>query len=84
VQTNILIFDIAGTGMDTRTFSAKLKERGVIANGVNANLMRMVTHYDVTTAMCKDAVDAVRGAAFMPRGTSVPKKPEAGLKSCAG
>jgi threonine aldolase len=63
VQTNILIFDISGLGMDTRTFSARLKERGVIANGVNASLMRMVTHYDVTTQMCKDALAAVREVA---------------------
>jgi threonine aldolase len=70
VQTNILIFDIAGTGMDTRTFSAKLKERGIIANGVNASLMRMVTHYDVTTAMCKDAVEAVREVARAKRSAT--------------
>jgi threonine aldolase len=63
VQTNILIFDISGLSMDTRTFSARLKERGVIANGVNASLMRMVTHYDVTTQMCNDALAAVREVA---------------------
>jgi threonine aldolase len=63
VQTNILVFDISGLGMDTRTFSGALRERGVIANGVNASLMRMVTHYDVTTEMCNDAIAAVREVA---------------------
>jgi threonine aldolase len=60
VQTNIIIFDISGLGMDAREFSAALRERGVIANGVSASVMRMVTHYDVTAAMCADAVEAVR------------------------
>jgi threonine aldolase len=47
VQTNIVIFDVAATGMTTSQLSAELKSRGVLANGVNAREMRMVTHYDV-------------------------------------
>jgi len=47
VQTNILVFDIAQSGMTTAQFSAELKSRGVLANGVNAREIRMVTHYDV-------------------------------------
>ena len=58
-ETNIVIFDIAGTGLDSATFSARLKERGVLANGVGPTTMRMVTHYDVTEAMCLDAIEAV-------------------------
>jgi threonine aldolase len=60
VQTNIVIFDISGTGLDSATFSARLKERGVLANGVGPSAIRMVTHYDVTEAMCRDAIDASR------------------------
>ncbi len=47
-QTNIVIFDIAGTGLTTAQFSAELKARGVLANGINPREMRMVTHYDVS------------------------------------
>ncbi len=47
VRTNIVIFDIAATGMTTAQFAAELKSRGVLANGINAREMRMVTHYDV-------------------------------------
>jgi threonine aldolase len=47
VQTNIVIFDIAETGLATAQFTAELKSRGVLANGINAREMRMVTHYDV-------------------------------------
>src|SRR5207248_2932740 len=35
VQTNILVFDINETGMTTAQFSAGLKARGVLANGIN-------------------------------------------------
>jgi threonine aldolase len=62
VQTNIVIFDIAGAGIDSATLSGRLRERGVLANGVGPTAMRMVTHYDVTEAMCRDAIGAVREA----------------------
>ena len=48
VQTNIAIFDIAATGVSTAQMTAELKARGVLANGINAREMRMVTHYDVS------------------------------------
>jgi threonine aldolase len=60
VQTNIVIFDVAGTAMASADLSARLKERGILANGVGPTLMRMVTHMDVTEAMCVSAVDAIR------------------------
>jgi len=63
VQTNIVIFDIAGTGVDSKQFSRRLQDRGVLANGVGPTALRMVTHYDVSEAMCGDAVEAVREAA---------------------
>jgi threonine aldolase len=47
VQTNIVIFDIAETGLTTAQFAAELKSRGALANGINPREMRMVTHYDV-------------------------------------
>ncbi|MGH9673643.1 MAG: threonine aldolase family protein [Bryobacteraceae bacterium] len=59
VETNIVIFDIAGTGLSAAAFSARLKERGVLANGINARQVRMVTHYDVTGVDCEAALEAV-------------------------
>ena len=64
VQTNIVIFDIAGLGLESLRVSALLRERGVAANGVGLTTMRMVTHYDVTTAMCQEALAAVRDIAL--------------------
>jgi threonine aldolase len=48
VQTNIVIFDIADTGMTTAQFSTALKTEGILAHGINPREMRMVTHYDVS------------------------------------
>jgi len=63
VQTNIVIFDIAGTGKNTSKLSASLKDRGVLANGINANEMRIVTHKDVSRSDCESALGAIREAA---------------------
>jgi threonine aldolase len=62
VQTNILVFDIAETGQDTAEFTTKLKERGVLANGINAREIRMVTHKDVSRWDCETALEAIREA----------------------
>lgn len=60
VQTNIVIFDISGLGMESGALSTLLRERGILANGVGPQAMRMVTHYDVTATVCRDAVEAIR------------------------
>jgi threonine aldolase len=62
VQTNILVFDLAGTGKTTAQFSTKLKQSGVLANGLNAREMRMVTHKDVSRGDCEVALGAIREA----------------------
>ena len=60
VQTNILVFDVSGTGMGAPDLSAKLKERGVLANAVDPKQMRMVTHYDVSEEEIERAIRAVQ------------------------
>jgi threonine aldolase len=60
VQTNIVIFDISKTGSTASQISAELKTRGVLANGINAREMRMVTHYDVNREMIEQTLKAVR------------------------
>lgn len=62
VVTNIVIFDIAGTGMTSDVLSRKLAERNVLANGVSPEAMRFCTHYDVDPTGCKLALDAMRAA----------------------
>ena len=60
VQTNIVIFDVSSLDLESRALSALLKQRGILANGVGLHTMRMVTHYDVTADMCREAVEAIR------------------------
>ena len=58
VQSNIVIFDVSGTGIPAPEISARLKERGVLINPVNQALMRLVTHYDVDREGCEMALAA--------------------------
>ena len=60
VVTNIVIFDISGTGMTSDVLSRKLAERKVLANGISPEAMRFVTHYDVDRAGCGRALAAMR------------------------
>jgi threonine aldolase len=60
VETNIVIFDISGTGFNSTEYSQALLERGILANGVGPQRMRMVTHYDVTREMCDEALRVMR------------------------
>jgi threonine aldolase len=48
VQTNILIFDIAQTGMSSGEFIEKLSQRRVLGGAVDRSRIRLVTHRDVT------------------------------------
>jgi threonine aldolase len=59
VQTNILIVDVSATGLTPAQVSAGLKERGVLADGVSATEIRMVTHFDVDRAGCERAIEAM-------------------------
>jgi threonine aldolase len=47
VQTNIVIFDVSGTGLATSEFLKRLAARKVLAGPVDERRVRMVTHLDV-------------------------------------
>ncbi|MCU1259790.1 MAG: L-threonine aldolase, partial [Bryobacterales bacterium] len=55
VESNIVIFDISGTGRSSAEISKDLKSRGVLMNGINPRQMRAVTHYDVSSDDCAAA-----------------------------
>src|SRR5450759_1853314 len=59
VQTNILICDISGTGITSTELSRKLAQRNVLANGVSPQLIRFVTHRDVSREQCEQALDII-------------------------
>jgi threonine aldolase len=58
--TNILVFDISGTGMNTTEFSRRLAEKNVLAAGIDPEQMRFVTHHDITRDACLKTLEAVR------------------------
>jgi len=62
VATNIVVFDIGATGLTSAELSRRLKQRGVLINGIGPSHMRAVTHYDVTRADCAQAVEALAEA----------------------
>lgn len=59
VVTNIVIFDISGTGKTSAEIVAALKENGILAIGFG-NLVRMVTHCDVSADDISATIDALR------------------------
>jgi threonine aldolase len=60
VETNIVIFDIAGTRLTPAAMTQQLEAQGIRMNGVSTTAMRAVTHYDVSRADCEMAVAAIR------------------------
>jgi len=60
VQTNIVIFDVSDTGKSSTEITAALKEQGVLAGTVNPQLIRFVTHLNISTAQCERALSGLR------------------------
>jgi threonine aldolase len=64
VATNILVFDVGGTGLSGAEFSRSLRqEHGVLINPIRESQMRLVTHYDVSRADCERALEAIAAVA---------------------
>jgi threonine aldolase len=60
VQTNIVIFDVSGTGKSSTEIANALKEQGVLVGTVNPQLIRFVTHLNVSKAQCERALSGLR------------------------
>jgi len=60
VITNIVIFDIAATGKTSAQICAALKDKGILAIGFG-NLIRMVTHCDVSREDINATIDSLAG-----------------------
>jgi threonine aldolase len=66
VETNIVIFDVAGTGLDTERFLAALEPHGVRMSAMGPTLVRAVTHLDVDRAGIDRALTAARDVTRAP------------------
>src|SRR5579862_5297961 len=60
VPTNILVFDISKTGMNADDFNQTLATRNVLANAIGPELMRFVTHLNVSREDCLRTLEVVR------------------------
>jgi threonine aldolase len=59
-QTNIVIFDVSGTGMSSSEFTHKLAAKNLLAGTADAQRVRFVTHMDVNHEACERAFEAVK------------------------
>lgn len=59
VETNMVFFDIAGTGMSADPFCEAMKTKGVDLSGAGTSI-RAVTHHDVTREDIEAAAVAIR------------------------
>jgi threonine aldolase len=60
VHTNILVFDVTGTGLNPAEFADKLKQHDILGVGISNREMRFVTHYDVSRSDCETALQAIK------------------------
>ncbi|MBM3725757.1 MAG: aminotransferase class I/II-fold pyridoxal phosphate-dependent enzyme [Acidobacteria bacterium] len=60
VRSNIVIFEVSGTGMTAPEFTARLKEQGVLMGSFGDRHVRAVTHFDVPRDACESALEAVQ------------------------
>jgi threonine aldolase len=59
VVTNIVIFDVSGTGRTQADLCDRLKDHGVLATGWDS-VIRMVAHHDITADDIDTAISALR------------------------
>jgi threonine aldolase len=60
VETNILVFELTGSSPNALEVTRRLAERNVLASGIGAQQMRLVTHMDVDRQGCEQALEAMR------------------------
>jgi threonine aldolase len=55
-----VIFDVSGTGKSSTEIAEALKSQGVLVGTVNPQLIRFVTHLNVSRADCEQALQSLR------------------------
>jgi threonine aldolase len=65
IETNIVIFNIAGTDKSAAQVSAALKQQGVLLNPIDSTRLRAVTHYGVDHASVQDAAAVLKSVVFL-------------------
>ena len=67
VETNMIYFDVSGTGLSAPQTADRLLEHGVRIGAINEHRMRAVTHLDVDAAGVQEAAQALAAVAETAR-----------------
>jgi len=59
IQSNLVFFDVSATGRNARELSKELRKKGIWIGAVNQNIMRAVTHIDVSLPEIHQAMDVL-------------------------
>ena len=59
VRTNVVVFDISGTGLEFAQLSALLKSKGLLISTAGGTRARIVTHLNVSRKDCEVAVQVM-------------------------
>jgi threonine aldolase len=59
VRTNVVVFDIAGTGLAFAELSALLKSKGLVISTAGGTRARMLTHMNISRRDCEMAVQVM-------------------------
>ena len=59
-ETNLLFFDVTGTGLDAHTILTRAREHGLMISVVGQHRVRVCLHLDVTVPMLDEAVGVIR------------------------
>jgi threonine aldolase len=59
VDTNIVVIDVSELNMNSTTFVEKLKEKEILAGTFGPNLVRFVTHFNITTENIRHALQTI-------------------------
>lgn len=60
MRTNILVFEISGTGMSSEEMTRKMAAKNILASGVSSHAIRLVTHVDVDRNGCARALEVIQ------------------------
>ncbi|QDU31751.1 L-allo-threonine aldolase [Anatilimnocola aggregata] len=63
VDTNIIIFAVEPALGSSAQFAAELKQQGVLSLPISGTQVRLVTHLDVTEALCRQAAKIIKQVA---------------------
>jgi threonine aldolase len=61
-DSNIVVADVAGTGLNAEEFVGEIEQHGVLAVAFGETIVRFTTNWDVTDGDVEGAIDSVRTA----------------------